>query len=239
MFLLLLGASPTTTSAQCPTTVHPTVGEPHYVPWQRDSLRVIDPVLEGCEYWVYYCHRFIDSFPCIPPPPPNDSFTCTTIQRYVESVVQIKDTNNSNPDPCGGTLSVIAKATDTVWKLPPDTTLPPCGSISAPDMTVITNACWILKDHYPPMPADTANNIPARPERWVFGPCNVGEQSLCYMTCKICQDDEYNVQTILRFNCTWQNSGVPDCNTLSYDPKYPPYPDMLPECFKVPCSEHP
>jgi hypothetical protein len=172
----------------------------------------------------------------------------------VDSVALIKDTNIINPSPCGGTLSLISKATDTVWKLPPDTALPPCGEISTMDMTLITNACWIFRAHYlsfsdtaitpadstvsPPIPADTV--ITVYPEKWVFGPCNVNINTLCYMTCKVCQDNPGSGPvTIMRFNCTYQNSGIPDCQTLNYDPRNPPFPDMPAECFKVPCAEHP
>lgn len=235
MFISLVGMFSSTTKAQCPTTIHPIVGEPGYEPWQHDSIVVIDPIDINCKYTVYYCHRFLDSFPCIPLPPPQPQFTCTTIQRYIDSVAIIKVDGDPNPNPCGGTLSLIAKATDTVWKLPPDTTIPPCGANTAPDMTLTTNACWILKAHYPAIPEDTVDNHPARPERWVFGSCNVDSNALCYMTCKICQDGD----DIVRFNCTFQSTGTPECSELSYDPRNPPYPDLTPECFLVPCAEHP
>lgn len=229
LFICLLSAfSSSTSKAQCPTTIHPTVGEAHYVPWTFKSLKVTDPLDPSCVYWVYYCERFIDSFPCNPPPPPNDSFACTTIQRFIDTVILEKDTNLLNPNPCGGTLSMIAKAVDTIWHTPYDTVLPPCGAISVPTLEMYSSACWIFRDHRPPV-------APSTVEKWVFTPCSSGNGVMCIMRCKLCQDGD----DIMRFDCSYTITGVPGCKILDYDPRNPPYPDMPAECFRVPCGEHP
>lgn len=226
VFICLISTfSSSASKAQCPTTIHPTVGEAHYKPWRYDSLTVQDSFDVSCRYKIYYCERFLDSFPCNPPPPPNDSFSCTTIQRFIDTVILLRDTVLTNPSPCGGTVSMISKATDDIWHLQYDTVLPPCGAISVPTLEMYSSACWMLHDYRPPV-------APSTTEKWVFTPCSSGNGVMCIMRCKLCQDGD----DIMRFDCSYTITGTPECKTLSYDPRTL---NMPIECFRVQCGEHP